>query len=87
MSNMPYCRFENTNSDLRDCQEALEDLLDNGIGKLSDRELLCAKALVTRCDNIRQLFFDAGLIAEEKDFEEEVAEALDGVNAEAEEVR
>ncbi len=24
MSNMSYCRFENTNSDLADCEEALD---------------------------------------------------------------
>ena len=25
MANMSYCRFQNTNIDLRDCLEALED--------------------------------------------------------------
>ena len=30
MSNMSYCRFQNTWTDLRDCVEALEEALDEG---------------------------------------------------------
>ena len=29
MANMSYCRFENTNSDLLDCQYALAEALNN----------------------------------------------------------
>lgn len=29
MSNMSYCRFENTASDIRDCEEALSEMIDN----------------------------------------------------------
>jgi hypothetical protein len=32
MSNMSYCRFENTMSDLADCQEQLRMLLDGEPG-------------------------------------------------------
>lgn len=30
MANMSYCRFENTNRDLRDCCNALAEALDEG---------------------------------------------------------
>ena len=53
MSNMSYCRFQNTVSDLRDCQEALENLV-NGVGEekgdevaLSDSETASAKNLLS----------------------------------------
>lgn len=29
MSNMSYCRFENTASDIRDCEEALSEMIDS----------------------------------------------------------
>lgn len=29
MSNMSYCRFENTSRDLRDCLEAMQELINN----------------------------------------------------------
>lgn len=58
MSNMSYCRFENTNRDLIDCQEALEVLFDEGIGKLSERELRAAKRLVRACFDIVQIITD-----------------------------
>ena len=29
MSNMSYCRFENTSNDLRDCLEAMQELINN----------------------------------------------------------
>lgn len=38
MSNMSYCRFENTLSDLEDCKEQLELLFQRGTdGELPDR--------------------------------------------------
>lgn len=58
MSNMSYCRFQNTDSDLADCQEALEEMLaggsSSGYGKLSVEELRAAKRLVERCGEIVQ---------------------------------
>lgn len=51
MSNMSYCRFQNTSSDLRDCQRAIENLL-RGEGKLSARELDAAKTLALTCSQI-----------------------------------
>jgi hypothetical protein len=51
MSNMSYCRFQNTLGDLFDCQEAL----DNGEledGQLSDEEERAAKRLIDVCREI-----------------------------------
>lgn len=58
MSNMSYCRFENTNRDLVDCQQALEELANGDGRRLSDRELRSAKLLVTHCFDIVQLVAD-----------------------------
>ena len=44
--NMSYCRFRNTLNDLKDCQEALEEIM-NGKGEaLSPEELRAAKRLI-----------------------------------------
>jgi hypothetical protein len=51
MANMSYCRFENTLSDLRDCQEALED---EGLTNEDDSrtEAMSRKELVALCREI-----------------------------------
>lgn len=55
MSNMSYCRFQNTEKDFADCMSALEDLA-NGQDRLSDDELRAAKSLATRAlDMVRLL--------------------------------
>jgi hypothetical protein len=54
MSNMSYCRFQNTLGDLRDCESALDELLDTG-GEhrvLSADELSAAKSLLSLCAKI-----------------------------------
>lgn len=51
MSNMSYCRFQNTRSDLADCRDALADLGD-GVSKLSEDELEAAESLVATCGKI-----------------------------------
>jgi hypothetical protein len=49
MSNMSYCRFENTYSDLVDCYEALgEQELDD----LSETERKYAEKLIKLCEKI-----------------------------------
>lgn len=58
MSNMSYCRFENTARDLDDCQEALEELIGGEAKPLSRTELEAAKRLARTCIAI------VGLIAE-----------------------
>lgn len=52
MSNMSYCKFRNTNKDLMDCEETLENLLYGGEEALRPEELEAAKSLVERCWNI-----------------------------------
>lgn len=46
MSNMSYCRFENTSRDLSDCYEHLED------EDLSDSEKRCKENLIGQCVEI-----------------------------------
>lgn len=55
MSNMSYCRFENTAGDLADCVDALEELLRGEGEPLSDDELMAAKRLVKRCMDVAML--------------------------------
>ena len=54
MSNMSYCRFQNTLTDLRDCQETLngEDGYYECKDDLSKEELAAALSLVRRCREI-----------------------------------
>lgn len=52
MANMSYCRFENTNDDLADCEAALDDLIAGEGGALSSSELSAAQHLVRRCQSI-----------------------------------
>ena len=53
MANMSYCRFHNTLSDLFDCQNALEDFLDNDMNVISsDDERRKAEQLIKLCHDI-----------------------------------
>lgn len=54
MSNMSYCRFQNTAGDLDDCQEALENLLHgepgnerDGVALSRDEERAAKRLLMT----------------------------------------
>lgn len=63
MSNMSYCRFRNTETDLDDCAEALEELLggeayDDEEESLSEEELSAAISLVQTCFDIVSLVSD-----------------------------
>lgn len=51
MANMSYCRFENTLSDLSDCQDAL---FESGVDGLSDTEKECAIELIQMCIDIAE---------------------------------
>ncbi len=48
MANMSYCRFHNTDLDLRDCIDALEEY-SCGCEEISDIEKVCAKNLYKHC--------------------------------------
>lgn len=61
MPNMSYCRFENTDSDLADCENKLQGMIEEGgHGKLSDSELRAAKSLLERCARIVRMVAEAG---------------------------
>lgn len=48
MSNMSYCRFENTFNDFMDCLEALEDMQSEDLDNLSASERRYAEQLACR---------------------------------------
>jgi len=52
MSNMSYCRFENTYGDLSDCVDALEE---SGLEDLSDREKKFAEKIKDLCKEYLEL--------------------------------
>ena len=62
MSNMSYCRFENTLNDLLDCECALRDLGYDLDGKdehdepLSKSEHRAAKRLLQQCRSMAETF-------------------------------
>lgn len=51
MGNMSYCRFENTLNDLRDCEEALENINDE-VTEMSSCEKNSVVELVELCKTI-----------------------------------
>ena len=48
MSNMSYCRFINTFEDLKDCEEHLDDDMDDK----PDREIKARQKLIELCKRI-----------------------------------
>lgn len=58
MSNMSYCRFRNTLSDLQDCEEALEEVGIPSDDALSTEEARAAVQLVETCFRIARVFAD-----------------------------
>ena len=48
MSNMGYCRFENTYKDLLDCSEHMED------EELSEREIKYRQKMIKLCQEIAE---------------------------------
>ena len=60
MSNMSYCRFQNTLTDLRDCADALDEgCLDqplHSVEALSDEERRAAKSLLELCTRLASDF-------------------------------
>lgn len=56
MSNMGYCRFQNTLPDLRDCFEALNDISGNIETLSSEEETRSAKRLISLCHEIADEF-------------------------------
>ena len=63
MSNMSYCRFQNTKGDLQDCYEAFQEAVLNNSeqDKLSRNE---AAAFVEMIETMRNFINDIGTYAE-----------------------
>jgi len=59
MSNMSYCRFENTYRDMEDCKEALDELFN--YQQLSESELRYAKKLCVTCAEILSAVADSSV--------------------------
>ncbi len=51
MGNMSYCRFENTLNDLRDCEEALNNIYDE-VTEMSSYEKNAVVELIELCKTI-----------------------------------
>jgi len=52
MSNMSYCRFQNTSSDLRDCEDALSEI--SSLDELSAEEKRAAQTLLKCCKRLAE---------------------------------
>lgn len=50
MGNMSYCRFQNTVSDLSDCEDALGEIMN--LDQLSEDEERAARRLIKICRRI-----------------------------------
>lgn len=55
MSNMSYCRFQNTLNDFRECAEALQGLESGDQAPLSREELQAAKQLMQEAAEMLQV--------------------------------
>lgn len=62
MSNMSYCRFSNTLTDLRECSEAIED-------ELSDDEHKARGKLIALCKDIAE--YDNDMLPVDSDNEDQ----------------
>ena len=90
MSNMSYCRFQNTEKDLDACKDALSELMWEREGPLSDEELRAAKSLVKLCAEILMDVAEASSIDSDEILDlaldtEKLDKALDQHNREAQE--
>lgn len=55
MSNLSYCRFQNTVPDLSDCADALEEI-DGNLAELSEDEAHAADRLIQLCHRVAERF-------------------------------
>lgn len=88
MSNMSYCRFENTKADLTDCKDALEVMINNPMDEhqLSDRELRSAKQLAVLCLEITTLLSEYVGIEMDDLLETDVEETIEQINRRCEDL-
>lgn len=60
--NMSYCRFQNTLEAVYDCQNALEDFIDNDENTISSREeRRFAKKLIAVCKEIADSYEESDI--------------------------
>ena len=95
MSNMSYCRFQNTSSDFEECAEVLEELLsgpDNDVSlrSISSDELIAAKRVVETAQRmivrlVEQLEFNGTWIEGTDPLDYDFSELLTEKNDKAEE--
>lgn len=72
MANMSYCRFHNTLTDLYDCQNALEDFINNDENVISSsEERRKAKMLIKVCREIADNFEESDIDRQAEMFEKE----------------
>lgn len=75
MANMSYCRFQNTLTDLYDCQNVLEDSVDNDENVISSsEERRCAKRLIEICREISDHFEESDIDRQAEMFNQEDSE-------------
>jgi len=87
MSNMSYCRFQNTAGDLQDCLHGLRDMIEGE--SLSRDELEAAKRLVGLCLEVVTDVSDAGGVDFMESFDngsigQRLEDAIDEMQEEAE---
>ena len=71
MANMSYCRFHNTYSDLCDCENALEDFINNDENTISSsEERRKAKQLISVCKRIAENFSEEDIDEYAKHYDE-----------------
>jgi hypothetical protein len=82
MSNMSYCRFENTRGDFRDCAESLCELLEGDATEaLSDTELQAAKDLFNAALQAVELLAEhSGMTLDLRKLAREIPTVLDNAN-------
>jgi len=90
MSNMSYCRFQNTDMDLADCQRALKGLANGEETKLSRDELAAAKRMAVRCLEIIEFLDEQSggdilmRLAEDRETEDSITDTVDDINENSE---
>lgn len=80
MTNMSYCRFQNTRMDFSDCKDALEALINGEEAPLSDEELRAAKALAEEAFEFLQLICEGANLVWSRLDEDKLGRAVEFIN-------
>lgn len=84
MSNMSYCRFQNTRTDFSDCKDAIEGLVNGEEASLSHEELRAAKALAVEAFGFLQFICEGANLVWDRLDEEKIERAVEFINTLAE---